>query len=159
MNTQPNRAMRRHSSKSPGSDRNKANPPMLVTRTLANTEMEIRERQCINAFTHGVAKEQHFDLLLLMMNLLLIAGQTSPERKYALDYAEQKIKPVIVSIRGRFGNTGKLGVNALELKALRDMVDFSREFWLRQPGELWVYADKEVCAYYDELAAKRRAAA
>lgn len=140
-------------------DRNKAKPPMLVVRTLANTDMEIRERQCINAFTHGVAKEQHFDLLLLMMNLLLIAGQTSPERKYALDYAEQHIKPVITSIRDRYGKTGKLGVNSHELKALREMVDFSKQFWLRQPGELWAYADGEVRAYYAELAEKRRVAA
>lgn len=152
------RAQRRNN-KRQGHDRNKSRPPMLVTRTLANTEMEIRELQCITAFTLGRAKEQHFDLLLLLMNMLMIAGQTSPERKYALDFAEQRIKPLITSIRDRYGRTGKLGLNAIELQGLRDLVTFNKAFWLRQPGDLYHNAQREVEAYYRELADKRKAAA
>lgn len=148
----------RRKTRRPIQDRNRARPPMLVTRTIANTAMETREWAALTAFTKGVANEQHFDLLLLMMNMLLIAGQTSPERKYALDFAEQKIKPLMVSIKERFNKTGKLGLNAEELKGLRIMVDFNMEFWKRQPGELWAYADGEVMAYYRELAEKRRMA-
>lgn len=152
-----NRAQRRNNSRQ-AHDRNRARPPMLITRTLANTAMETREWAALTAFTRGVATEQHFDLLNLMLNMLLIAGQTSPERKYALDFAEQKIRPLMLSIRERYGRTGKLGVNADELKGLREMVDFNIEFWKRQPGDLWAYADKEVTDYYKELAEKRAAA-
>lgn len=149
----------RRNTRRPIQDRNRARPPMLVTRTIANTAMETREWAALTAFTRGVATEQHFDLLNLMLNMLLIAGQTSPERKYALDFAEQKIRPLMLSIRERYGRTGKLGVNAEELKGLREMVDFNMEFWKRQPGDLWAYADGEVMEYYRELAEKRRAAA
>ena len=133
-------------------------PHMLITRTLANTDLEIKDRQCINAFTFGVATTEHFDRLLLIMNLLLVAGQTDKSRRHALDYAEQILKPVITSIRNRYLKTGKLGVNAEELKILWGVPDFNREFWLRQPGEVFDFAQEQVNEYYRELAAKRGAA-
>jgi hypothetical protein len=136
---------------------NKPKPHMLIVRTLANTDMEILERSAVNAFTHGVAKTSHFDLLLRMMNLLLVAGQTDAKRKYALDYAQNKIKPALTNIRARFEYTNKLGVNAQELKTLKEMVDFNREFWLRQPSELFLFATEQVDAFYKELHEKNNA--
>jgi hypothetical protein len=124
---------------------------MLVARTLANTDMEIQERSAINAFTHGVATKKHFDLLTLMMNLLLVAGQTHKSRKHALDYAQKQIQPVLRSIKDRFHKSDRFGVSGTELKTLKQFIEFNREFWLRQPSELYVFANEQVESFYQEL--------
>jgi hypothetical protein len=131
---------------------------MLVVRTINNTQMEIAERQCIVAFTHGVARSMHFDLLLRVMNMLLVAGQTDPARKYALDYAQDKIKPVLSSIRERFEKTNKLGVNGEELSALKHLIEFNREFWKHQTGELFVFCYDQVDEFYADIEQKKAAA-
>lgn len=130
-------------------------PHMLIVRTLANTDMEITERACINAFTHGVAKSMHFDLLVRIMNLLLIAGNTAKHRQHAYEFAENKLKPVLQSIHVRFDATGKLGVSGTELQTLKQMVEFNREFWKLQPSELFLEATRQVDAFYSELAEKK----
>lgn len=118
----------------------KISAPMLVTRTLVNNQLETRERAALIAFQFGVAQECHYNDLRYMMNLLLIAGQTAPSRKYALDYAQNTIKPAMLSINARYVKTGKLGVNAQELATLAEMVDFNLHFWLRQTTQLFKYA-------------------
>lgn len=135
----------------------KPQAPMLVMRTLHNTEMESREYMAVHALAHGFANTEHYDLLAYMMNLLLLAGSTDKKRKYAMDYAENTIKPVLKSIAARYNETGKFGVTAKELKTLRHMVEFSKQFWLRQPGELFTTACAEVDAFFKEVAEKRAA--
>ena len=130
---------------------------MLVVRTMNNTGMELQERACILAFSMGVANQKHFDLLLLMMNLLLVAGQTDEKRKYALTYAEVTIRPVMESIKARYKKTGKLGVAGTELQALKEFIEFNREFWKRQPGELYAFAVEQVEEFYKELRQKAAA--
>lgn len=127
-------------------------PPMLVLRTMANTDMENQERACIVAFTHGVATTQHFDLINRINNLLMIAGQTDKNRAYALQFAEQRIKPALLGIKKRFDKTGKLGVNAQELQALKDIIEFNRNFWLKQTGELFAFCNEQVDAFYADEA-------
>lgn len=130
-------------------------PPMLVMRTLHNTTMETRERIAVQAFSQGFATTEHFDLLSYMMNLLLLAGSTSKSRAYASQYAETKIRPVLLNIQARHAKHGKLGVTAQELTTLREFIDFSQQFWLRQPGELFEVCCKEVDAFFKECAEKR----
>jgi hypothetical protein len=129
-------------------------PHMLIVRTLANTDMEITERACINAFTHGVAKSMHFDLLVRIMNLLLVAGNSAKHRQHAYDFAENKLKPVLQSIRTRFEYSGKFGISGTELQTLKQMVEFNREFWKLQPSELFLEATQQVDAFYAELGKK-----
>jgi hypothetical protein len=142
--------MRKHILKQP------PKPPMLVFRTINNVDLETQERACILAFTHGVATAKHFDLINRINNLLMVAGQTDKKRKYALDFAETKIKPALIGIKNRCDRTGKLGVNAQELQALKDIVEFNREFWLKQTGELFVFCNEQVDAFYADLARRKK---
>lgn len=135
----------------------KPKAPMLVMRTIHNTGMESRELMAVHAFAHGFATTEHFDLLTYMMNIMLLAGSTSKKRKYAEKYAEKKVKPVITSIRDRYIKTGKLGVAGIELEVLREFVEFNKQFWLRQPSELFATACAEVDAFFTECSEKRAA--
>lgn len=127
-------------------------PPMLVLRTLHNTSMELREWTAVDAFAKGYATVSHFDLLVYLMNLLLVAGNSDRSRQYAFDFAEQKLKPTLAGIKARYESTQKLGVDPPQLKVLRQAVEFSKQFWLRQPGELFIAACAEVDAFQSELA-------
>jgi hypothetical protein len=129
--------------------------PMLVQRTLHNTGLELRERVAVNAFTQGYATTEHYDLLAYLMNLLLLAGSTDKSRQYAHDYAEQKIKPVLQSIEARYHQHGKFGVTGPELKQLRHLVEFNKQFWLRQPTALFDLACKEVNTFFKERSEAR----
>lgn len=114
-------------------------------------EMSLHEHLAITSFTHGVANESQYDKLLRMMNVLLIAGQTCKTRKYAIEYVEKVIKPTLISVKSRFIKTGKFGVSAHELESLREMLEFSRQFWIRQTLELWSFANEQVDLFYAEL--------
>jgi hypothetical protein len=131
----------------------KISAPMIVTRTLANTTMETRERAALIAFQFGVAQECHYDDLRYMMNLLLIAGQTAASRKYALDYAQNTIKPTMISIHNRHLKTGNLAVDddGKELATLAEMVDFNLQFWLRQTTQLFKYCCIELDQFNQSL--------
>jgi uncharacterized protein YukE len=142
--------MKKHTKRKPI----KATAPMLASRYIANTELELKERMAVTAFSAGFANTQHFDTLLAMTNLMLIAGEERPAMK---SYAE-KIKAVLENIRIRFQATGKLGVNATELKALREMVDASKAFWNGQSTGYFNECVNELNAYYDELQREREAA-
>jgi hypothetical protein len=131
--------------------------PMIVQRTLYQ-QLETREHMCILAFTRGAADQSHFDTLLYVMNLLLVAGQTDPKRKYALDYAQKIMKPALEGIKARINNTGKFGMNAQELQAMKDMIKVSREFWMRQTVELYKFSCDQVDSFYDEIKQRNEAA-
>lgn len=125
-------------------------PPMLVSRGIRETGLELKERMAVDAFAHGAATQEHFFLLQDVLNLLLIAGQSSPARKYAMDKAEQDYKPVLLAIQARHGRTGKFGMTGQELLAMRHMISFSRSFWMRQPTELFAVCHAEASAFYRE---------
>jgi len=129
----------------------KISAPMLVVRTEANKEIELRERAALMAFKFKVAKESHFDDLRYMMNLLLIAGQTDASRKYAMEYAQSTIKPVLISIHQRQARTGKLGATDDEIAILAKMIDFNLQFWLRQTTQLFKYCCIELDTFNEEL--------
>ena len=133
--------------------------PVLVTRTINQTKLETLERMTVNAFTQGHAQKKDFDILMEMMNVLLVAGHSSNERTYAKEYVEQKIRPVMESIKSRYDRTGKLGVTMPEKRQLIEFVDFNDYFWIRQPAELFITCEREVLKFYAELAAKRKEAA
>jgi hypothetical protein len=132
--------------------------PMLVARGLIENTIEVKERFAVDAFVRGFATKEHYFLLQDVLNLLLIAGGSSGDRKYALDRAESIYKPVMISIEERYNRTGKLGCNAAEIKALRNMINFNREFWMRQPAELFAVCHAETKAFYQEQHKNRQAA-
>ena len=128
--------------------------PMLVQREI-QPEIETKEYACLIAFTHGVADQNHFDTLLLTMNLLLVAGQTDKQKRYAVDFAFKTIKPALQAIKDRVLKTGKFGVNTTELNAIKKLIDFSREFWQKQTGQLYDFCIDQVNLFYKECESKR----
>lgn len=130
----------------------RATAPMLVSRFVHNTEMELRERMAVTAFSGGFANTKHFDVLVEMMNLLIIAGSRDEKRKPIKTYAETVIAPALNSIKERYKKTGKLGVSATELITLRQMVDKNKAFWLTQTTGFYNECVDELNAFYQELA-------
>lgn len=147
-----NRTERRKQAKLAKHRHHKVSAPMLVVRTLENTDMETRERMAVTAFSGGFANTRHFDVLVEMMNLLMIAGSRDEKRKPIKVYAETVIAPALNSIKERFKKTGKLGVTAQELITLRQMVDKNKAFWLTQTTGFYNECVAEINAFYAELA-------
>jgi len=135
----------------------KPKAPILVMRKLEEVEIESREWKAVNVLAYGKPTTDDFNTIQDMLNLLLAAGSSSPDRKYAHDLAENEFKPAIESIQKRWERTGKWGVAGNELATLRKMVVFNRDFWVRQPTELLAVCAAEVKAFYIEL--NERAAA
>ena len=127
----------------------KKSVPMLVQKHL-QTDIETKQYACVLAFTHGVANQNHFDTLLFELNLLLVAGQTDKKRKYAVDFATNTLRPALESVKQRVKSTGKYGVNSDELLAIKKLIDFSREFWNKQSGQLYNFCVEQINLFYAE---------
>jgi len=127
-------------------------PPMLVMRGLCNDKLELRERSAVEAFALGYATSEHFDTLASMQGVLILAGCTSERRAPAALYARDVLGKAMESIRARHAKTGKLGCNAEELKVLRGFVSRYRDFWIRQPMELYEAACHELQRHWDGIA-------
>lgn len=130
--------------------------PVLI-QSYIQPEVETKQYACVLAFTNGFANQEHFDTLLLTMNLLLVAGQTDKKRKYAVNFAFNDIKPQLQSIKDRVYKSGKFVVNSEELTAIKKLIDFSREFWQRQTGQLYDFCVEQVNLFYKECEEKRKA--
>ena len=124
---------------------------MLVMRGIRNDQVELTERLAVQAFSAGYATVDHFDTLADMQGLLLLAGTTSPERKKFAIYARDVFGPVLSTIKARYFKLGKFGVNAEELKVLRGFVSIYRDFWLRQPTELFISSCIALQKHYIKL--------
>lgn len=127
----------------------------MLVQSFIQPEVETKQYVCVLAFTNGFANQEHFDTLLLTMNLLLVAGQTDKKRKYAVDFAFNDIKPALQGIKNRVYKSGKFGVNTEELAAIKKLIDFSREFWQRQTGQLYNFCVEQVNLFYKECEEKR----
>ena len=128
--------------------------PMLVQREI-QPEIETKEYACLIAFTHGVADQNHFDTLLLTMNLLLVAGQTDKSRKYVIEFVHKEITPALNSLKDKFNSKVKLELKPSELTAIKKLIDFSREFWQKQTGQLYDFCIDQVNLFYKECESKR----
>ena len=127
---------------------------MLVQKHL-KPSLETKQYACVLAFTNGVAGQDHYDTILFESNLLLVAGQTNKKKKYAVDFVQGEVQPALKSMKERVRNTGKFGVNADELMAIKRLIDFSREFWKQQTGQLYTFCVEQINLFYDDCARKR----
>jgi len=133
----------------------KKSVPMLIQKHLKPT-IETKQYACVLAFTNGVAGQDHYDTLLFELNLLLVAGQTDKKKKYAVEFATNELRPALESVKQRVKNTGKFGVNADELLAIKKLIDFSREFWNKQTGQLYNFCVEQINLFYADT--QKRAA-
>ena len=132
----------------------KKSVPMLIQKHL-RPSLETKQYACVLAFTNGVAGQDHYDTILFESNLLLVAGQTNKKKKYAVDFVQGEVQPALKSMKERVKNTGKFGVNADELMAIKRLIDFSREFWKQQTGQLYTFCVEQINLFYEDCARKR----
>lgn len=134
-----------------------ARPPMLVMRGLVNDKLETRERMAVEAIIGGWGDESHYQTLADMQGVMLLAGCTSDARKWAKDYAHHTLGPVLCKIRDRYMRSGKMSCTTGERAVLRGFVTRYREFWQRQPIELYESACHALQEHYNKMAAKHEA--
>lgn len=113
-------------------------PPMLINRGLINDEIEIRERQFVEAFAHGYADKIHFDNLTDMRNVLLIAAAHKDDLTI-INLCNAMSIP-LQAIRARHAATSKFGVTGEELKMMRVFVEVYRDWWMLQSVSLYEQA-------------------
>ncbi|MFZ4539823.1 hypothetical protein, partial [Propionivibrio sp.] len=80
-------------------------PPMLVNRGIHNDELELVERQFVEAFAQGYADKIHFDSIADMCNILMI-GSTEKGDKPVIELCKTMAIPM-QSIRARHAKNGR----------------------------------------------------
>ena len=133
----------------------KPKAPMLVMRGLRNDEIELRERMATQALIGGWAQAEHMQTVLDMANVMLLAGSTSDTRKWAWTYCHDTVNPALRKISQRYARTKELSVTTGERKVLREFVTRYREFWLRQPTELYEAACNALNEHYQTMGESR----
>jgi hypothetical protein len=124
---------------------------MLVSRFVHNTELETKELVAVRAFGWGAATKLHYDTLLDMQGVTLLASSSDKSRAYIRPYLENTIGAVLLSIKARYEKTGKLGVSGPEQQELLNFLRVYKEFWVRQPTELYLVACDQIQKFYDGL--------
>ena len=117
-------------------------PPMLVMRGLRNDQLELRERAAVQAFALGYATTEHYHIL---------AGSTGESRKWAWTYCTETVGPALQKIAQRYQRTKVMSVTTGERKVLGEFITRYREFWLRQPLELYEAACAALQDHYDKM--------
>lgn len=130
-------------------------PPMLVLRSIHANDLDSKELGAALRFKFGTAEKADFDLLMDLINMMLIAASSDKQREYVLKFIDTRAMPTMVAIKKRYDRTGKLGVSGEEAKVLVDITTVSKDFWDRQPVELYKLCYKELKAYYADIATKR----
>lgn len=108
-----------------------ARAPMLVIRQTI-PELGIAERMAVEAFAGGWATSDQFDVLADCRNILMLAAAEKAD-KDGTAIAELGLV-ALQNIKDREQEKGRFGATGEEIKALRALVEFSDDFWNRQPG-------------------------
>lgn len=107
-------------------------------------EVEMTEREALNAFRGGWARGAHWNHLAECRNVLMfgachkIAVSTVKADHEAVREVTRIALGALTAIREREQKTGKFGCSADELNVLHALVETSRDFWTRQPATLYL---------------------
>lgn len=124
--------------------------PMLVTRGITNDREELVERMAIESIRNGKATPAQFAKVANMSQLMLLAGSTSPARKWAFDYCSNTVEPMLQRIAQRYTRTNVISATTAEKAVLKSFGTKYRDFWLHQPTELMDAAKVALRRHYDE---------
>ncbi|NMF98432.1 hypothetical protein GPA27_13655 [Aromatoleum toluolicum] len=126
-------------------------------------EIEMLERQAVDAFRRGYARGTHWNVLADSRNVLMLTVCHKIETAHvkadfeAVREVTRIALDALKTIRDREQKTGKFGCNADELNALHALVETSRDFWVRQPAELFRQAVEASARVTKTLVQERRA--
>jgi len=127
--------------------------PIMVERSLCETDVELAERMLIESFASGWATTKHYDGLANMRNVLTVAAAYK-DAQDVLHICDAMRIPM-TNLRERYEKTGRMGVTGEELKMLRVFADTYRDFWKRQSLNLFKAACREtnIALGYEQKAA------
>jgi len=111
--------------------------PTMVALSVVKT-CEIAEQMAITALVGGWATPTQFDCLLDCADLLLLAA--ADRHDDGCREVAYHARDALHGIAARFRAVGKIGATGDEVKALRVLVDVSRDFWYRKSGVLFADA-------------------
>lgn len=131
-------------------------PPMLVNRGMIEHEIETRERMLVEAFVGGWATTEHFDNIADMRNVTTLAAAYKNDKQAHAMCEAMRIP--MGNLRDRHAKTGRLGLTGDELRMLREFVAFYRDFWIRQPVQLYLTACDELNRWHKDLRTDKEAA-
>ena len=109
-------------------------------------EYETRLRLAVNALSDGWMEEGQFNHLADTIDMLQIGmasyskQKPDPSTAVAVDVCRE----AMMSIRGRYIQTGKFGATGEELKAIHLLADVSLDFWRRRSGALFAFSDQQL---------------
>lgn len=144
-------AMQYRQQQSKAQKKHNGTAPMLVMRGIRNKDIELKERMAAQAFIAGYATTSHYQTLADMHSVMLLAGSTDESRKWAWDYCQEVTGPTLQKIAERYVKTKRLSATTGEKKLLGEFVTRYREFWLRQPLELYEAACAALQEHYDKM--------
>jgi hypothetical protein len=129
--------------------------PMLINRFVNDSIEGAEELAMLHAFQYGKAGRSDYDYLIRMANMLNVAAQNKGVKN--LKETVDAINFLAKLILERYERSGKFGVNADELSAMRDVVTFYDSFWKRQTTNLYNECVAELNAFYEEVEERRAA--
>ena len=108
--------------------------PTMVAMAIS-PEVETTERMSVLLFRTGAADKGQFNILADCRDLLLLAANEKHDTGVmaVCDLAGV----ALLNIKDRYIEKNRMGATGEELKALQALVDVSRDFWMRQSGELF----------------------
>lgn len=125
--------------------------PMII-QTQSDVVRELRQYAAVIAIKHGVANEHHFQELLAMNNLLMIAGQSRRDLKHMFVLADNSLKPILSALTKTYFDTKQLTLDANSIKLLFRIIEVNRQYWLRQTSQLFNFCVDELNAFTRTLA-------
>ena len=108
--------------------------PTMVAMAIS-PEVETTERMAVLLFRNGAADKGQFNILADCRDLLLLAAQE--KRDVGVQAVCELAGVALLNIKDRYLAKDRMGATGEELKALQALVDVSRDFWMRQSGELF----------------------
>lgn len=144
-------AMKYRQQQSKAQKKQNGTAPMLIMRGIRNKDVELKERMAAQAFVMGYATTDQFQTLADMHSVMLLAGSTDESRKWAWDYCQEVTGPTLQKIAERYVKTKRLSATTGEKKLLGEFVTRYRDFWLRQPTELYIASCNALQDHYNEL--------
>lgn len=106
--------------------------------------IEMSERAALDAFRGGWALGDHWNHLAECRNVLmfgachkLVVARAKTDAAAVREVTRLALE-ALVAIRDREQRTGKFGATADEVNVLSALVETSRDFWTRQPAELFL---------------------
>lgn len=125
--------------------------PMIVNREIHKTTETLHEHATLLAFKLGYATKQHFDQIVLMVNLMEVATQIKPN--YYGNIVRDKLKLLSDKVKARYDRVSELVMCKADIDMLALAIAEYDAFWKCQTTTLYNQCVAEVNAFYREVRA------